>query len=476
MNRIKNNYIFIFYLIIYAFLLIKIYLYKDSILEGWDESIYAQLGVEFTKKIDFILYYNGEAWLEKPFLIGWITGIIHYFSAYNIILMRSFFALIGTINLYFIWKITKNMLNYSTESHKDFVSLLSPIFILTTYLFLERSTTVNTDIILVFGLLGYYLYKEKFLVRLVFLCIAVWSKSLLGFLPLILDIILNFKESIYKKSMLKIFTLFFVPSLWYIYGYFRFGNQFVQKHFIEQIFSRSSTVLESHSGKWWFYLDYFIKTSPVATALLAVTLIYALITQFKSNMKINFDLRKASPILAGLVFLILISVSQSKLEWYLLPTIFLVSPIISITWGNANKYTVLILATVFGLLGISAILVTPLYSRNSPDNIELTKVAKCISSQPQKNTILYQNTQNIKEYTSINNSGGSISSTFRYGGNPAFIYYSKKEKVEFIYNNSSNVFDKNTVVVTPNDRKLDISKLDLITGCSTQNYRIYTAN
>jgi hypothetical protein len=465
----KNKFIVLFCAVLIA-LLIRVYFARFEFLEGWDESIYAQLGVEFTKKPDFILFYNGQSWLEKPFLIGWITGFIHAASPYNTFLLRSFFSLIGAANLYFVWKISKNMLTGNNDLHKNTVSLLSPIFVFTSYLFLERSTTINTDITLVFGLLGYYLYKDKYWVKLLFLCIAVWSKSVLGFLPLVLDLVLNFKKNLNRKSILENFVLFLVLSTWYIYGYFRFGGEFVQKHFVEQIFSRASTTLESHAGEWWFYIECFIKTSPIAFILLAISIIYALFTLSKGNLKTDLELQRASPILAGLIFFLLISTSKSKLEWYLLPTIFLISPLIPLTWKNANKTMISILVVIFSSLGLSLIFATPFYSRNSPDNIELIKTANCISQLPQKNITLYQNNQNIKEYDNLNSTGGSISSTFRYGGNPAFIYYSNKEKVNFVYSDYSIKHNKGDLVVVSKDRNLDITKFIPISSCKENNY------
>lgn len=473
MKLIKENHFILFFLIIFISLLAKLYISRNNFIEGWDESIYTQLGVEFTKKPDFTLFYNSEPWLEKPFLIGWITGILHFVSPYNTMLSRSFFSLIGTIDLYFIWKITKKMLSFGSELRKNVVSLLSPVSVLTTYLFLERSTTINTDIILVFGLLGYYLYKEKFWIKLLFLCIAVWSKSLLGFLPLVLDVTLNFKQNLTRKSILVNLLLVFIPSIWYIYGFLKFGIVFIKKHFVEQIFSRASTTLESHAGEWWFYLEYFIKTSPTAIFLIAISLIYSLHNFFKGYLKVECDIKKYSPLVTGLVFFIIISISKSKLEWYLLPSLFLISPIIPLIWEKANKYMITIIVIIFSFFGLMMNFMTPLSSRNSIDHLELTKIANCISSLPQKTVILYQNNQSILEYNKLNDSGGSISSTFRYGGNPAFIYYAKKEKISFVYNDKLNDLNQNSIIVTSKDKDLH-DNFKLISGCTTNNYNVFT--
>jgi hypothetical protein len=314
-------------------LLFRIYKARNGILEGWDESIYTQLGVEFVKNPSFTLYYNNQVWVEKPFLIGFITGIIQFIAPYNKVLLQSFFAIISLVNLYFVWKLA----NKCTPN--KLLALFAPIFVINTYLFFERATTVNTDTVLVFGLLGYYIFKDKFWIKVLFLCISVWSKSLLGFLPLLLDITLNFKESFHKNNRIKTILAFFIPSIWYFYSYLRYGNEFIQKHFIEQIFSRASTTLENHTGDWWFYFDYFAKTSPLAFILLMFSFVIGISLIFKKNTKwisiSNF--RNYEPAILGILYLILFSSSKSKLEWYLLPVIYLVSPIIPKLLSSLHK-------------------------------------------------------------------------------------------------------------------------------------------
>jgi hypothetical protein len=476
MKNLRKNSSLVYFLIILFCLILRLLIVRESVLEGWDESIYAQLGVEFAKHPDFFLSYNGEAWLEKPFLIGWITGLLHVISPYNTFLIRSIFSIVAVLDLYFVWQISKKLLESGSERRKNIVSLLSPIFVATTYLFLERATTINTDIVLVFGLLGYYLYKDRLWIKLIFLCIAVWSKSLLGFLPLVLDIILNFKKNLTKKSIVENILHLFAPSVWYIYEYLKFGNEFIQKHFVEQIFSRASTTLESHTGEWWFYIEYFIKTSPIAAVLVTFSLFYAAYLMAKKKMALKIDTNKHSPILAGILFFILISVSKSKLEWYLLPSLFLISPAIPMIWNKANRHAIQVLVILFGFCGAATILVLPSYSRNSADNIELIKIAECISTSPQKNVTLYQNSQNVNEYNILNDKGGAISSTFRYGGNPALIYYSKKEKVTFVYTEKLRTTNKDNILVLPKDSDLDLTDLITIPKCDNKNYNVFITN
>jgi hypothetical protein len=471
--RFKSWYFIFFFLgVFWLALFARIYTSRLGILEGWDESIYAQLGVEFAKHPDFIASYNGEFWLEKPFLIGFVTGLIHFISPYNTVLLRSFFSLVGVANLYLVWKVSADMLVGLNENRRNILALASPIFTVLTYLFVERSTTINTDILLVFGLLGFYAFRDKFWIKLGFLCVAVWTKSLLGFLPLILEIVLNYKTIFTKKDIFQNSLMLLVPSLWYIYAYTRFGDEFIQKHFVEQIFSRASSTLESHTGDWWYYIEYFVRTSPLAVLFALMASVCFFVnrpTQATSYPKLDF--KNISPILLGLIYLILISASKSKLEWYLLPVIFLLSPLVSLLLKNSSKQIIVGIISIFGCLSLIFVSLTPLFSRNSPENTALVEVAKCISNQPQQKVLIYQTNAELNNYKNLVNSNGSISSTFRYGGNPAFVYYARKSNVDFVYFNIVDPVDLNTIRVYPKTQYPNLAFTNK--SCDTSGYTVY---
>lgn len=84
--------------------------------------------------------------------------------------------------------------------------------------------------------------------------------------------------------------------------------------------------------------------------------------------------------------------------------------------------------------------------------------------------ILYQNIENIKNYNAFKVSDGSISSIFRYGRNLAFIYYTKKEKANFIYSNYQGKLNENNInIISKNNSPLIIEN-NLILSFSNNNY------
>ena len=463
MNKIQKYIPDLFFVLVAMILVARIYLSATHLLESWDESIYAQLGVEFAKIPDFVSYYNSEVWVEKPFLIGTITGLLQLISPYNKLLLQGFFGFISVLNLVLVWQISKQILDQTPkkESKSGFsnsiLALLAPIFVINTYLFFERSTTVNTDTVLVFGLLGYYFYRDKFWQKLFFLCIAVWTKSLLGFLPLLLEIALNYKNIFDKDRLKQYAALFLVPSLWYLAALIRFGNDFVQKHFVEQILSRATNVLESHNGEWWFYLDYYVKTSPASFILLCTGIIITIYLLFHQKTKLQrFDPIAYQPIILCVIYLVIISASQSKLEWYLLPVIYLISPLVPTLLAKANKYLIAVSLMVFTVSGFVFLAYVPFFSRNSKTSQELGDLAKCLNTIPKDKITLFQTKESIRDYDDLISKNGNISSTFRYGGSPVFVYYAGKKQIEFVYHADSINLDTNRINVIPkNDTRFN---------------------
>jgi hypothetical protein len=483
MNKLQKYIPLLFFIFTAIVLAARIYLARNNLLEGWDESIYAQLGVEFVKNPDFVSYYNSQVWLEKPFLIGLITGIIQIIAPYNKLFLQGFFGFISILNLVLVWQISKQILIATRKQVKhnfdpNILALLAPIFIINTYLFFERSTTINTDTVLVFGLLGYYFYRDKFWQKLVFLCIAVWTKSLLGFLPLILELVLDYKNIFNPSKVKQYLLLFLVPSLWYIACTIRFGDEFIQKHFVEQIFSRATSVLESHNGQWWYYLDYYVKTSPISFVLFSITLISTIYLIFTSKITLQqFDLNQYTSIVLSLIYLFIISASQSKLEWYLLPVIYLISPLIPILLDRTNKYLVTICLIIFTLSGFLFLANVSFFSRNSSQNIELAHLAQCIKSLPQDKIVMFEDEESIKNYDDLNAKNGSISSTFRYGGNPAFVYYSEKTQIDFVYHIDTVSLNPGKINIIPkNDTRFNQVLIDnqgrVSDKCNSQNYYV----
>jgi 4-amino-4-deoxy-L-arabinose transferase-like glycosyltransferase len=103
-----------------------------------------------------------------------------------------------------------------------------------------------------------------------------------------------------------------VPAIsWYLAQYYRYGDTFIQVHFISQSFDRLSQSVEDHQGPFWFYaFDIIEYTFPW---LLFIPGGIALAWhKFQQNWA-KFSLT------GGIVYFTIVSLMKTKLAWYVMP-------------------------------------------------------------------------------------------------------------------------------------------------------------
>ena len=53
--------------------------------------------------------------------------------------------------------------------------------------FIDRAALLNSDMLIAIGWMGYLLYQDQYWLKLFFITLGVWSKSVLGLYPLFID-------------------------------------------------------------------------------------------------------------------------------------------------------------------------------------------------------------------------------------------------------------------------------------------------
>lgn len=117
-------------------------------------------------------------------------------------------------------------------------------------------------------------------------------------------------------------TGFLIPAPWYLCQILIHGQNFADAHFMYHVFSRVSTVMESHSGTIFFYIKYVFEHffTPWLCLSLVVLLGFgpALYRRFKEN--------KADPIYFLLMWFLIpflfFSLSKTKVAGYIAPCYF----------------------------------------------------------------------------------------------------------------------------------------------------------
>src|SRR3990167_9021171 len=217
----KKHWPIVIFLSIFFVLIASKLIFSSTPFFDWDESLYVQTGKEMIEQSKFLMpVWQGAYWLDKPPLIPLIYGLIVKLTFFSTpeITTRFFSLFISMVILSFIYVF------YNRVFKNRWLATLTVVITAFTPLFLQRAQTVNLDIFILLGWLGYILFFNNFFAGLFFLLIAVMGKSLIGFYPVVLIFIYYlykyFKKEIkrkeFEKTIKKILLQSFILSLWFV--------------------------------------------------------------------------------------------------------------------------------------------------------------------------------------------------------------------------------------------------------------------
>lgn len=431
----------------------------------WDESIYIQAGKEMINQRSFLTpMWQGTNWLDKPPLIPLIYGLIAKLSfVAPEISTRLFSLFISVIVLTFIY------LFYSRVLKNSWLSTLTVAITAITPLFMQRAQTVNLDIFILIGWLGYILFFNNFFGSLFFLFIAVMGKSLIGFYPVALISIYylyryvkkEIKLEEIKRTIKKILFQVLILSSWYLIMLILFGKTFYWQHIVESHFRRVTSSIEFHFGQRTYYITLALEQMGYFFYL-AIIGGMILFTKFIKNKITSENLLTAFFLLSWFIFL---NLTKTKIFWYLYPVIPQFA-FLAVVWINQiNQKSLKIL---FGLILISILfyqsfvkqnVLTIVYSKPEPYyNLSLYAKKKC----PSLNLLI--NKTSRESFATLEKLGLLITTTKWWGDHPSMVYYFGK-KINFYYDiekfnkifksNGCFVIDKNDEVYLENSGRND---------------------
>lgn len=392
-------------------------------LYDWDESIYAQLGVEQSLSTLLTPTWNGSLWLEKPPLIAHITALGSSLSSDPELGARLLIPVFTIITLGSV---------YVIGSYLGGPVAASVATILLAYfdLFIGRSRSVNTDILLLAGITGtaaLIIKNVKPYLAAIAPALAIFAKGPVGMLAILITLPLFFtKDRKYLLLSLGYLLLYTLP--WHVYQYFQNGADFYTPYFLEQVVRRATVPIEFHLESRWFYFAHLYRDLGLGI----------LLASFLGTM---LALKQKKYLLLWWILLPLgiFTIAKTRLSWYILP----VYPALALGIGylfahlasKINKqYSQLVIILVVGaalqsLLNLSH---TTEFSRGLtiyPDHI---KIATMLSKMP-GDSIAYLVSASERTAEAILPSDQRLSSSFRYGGAPSVVFYSKKH-VAYYYN------------------------------------------
>ncbi len=443
-NQKINRKIIFIWLIIFIFLGLVIRTIKltNQPFYDWDEGIYAQVSKEIIENKTIKTTFNGEIWLNKPPLLHLITAAALKVFNYSETAARLIITFFSFIVILLTYKLT-----LKTIKNKQ-LAILAVLLLVSSKTYIERSSILNTDIIIGLSWIGYVYFIDKFWIKTLFLVFGVWSKSLVGFFPLVFEIIYFFhknKNITLKKLLnfaLRLLLQVFLASLWYIYAYLNFGDYFLKAHFYDQIFKRVIKPIESHFGNnlGILYYPYLLWTdSKILTILFTAgftTIFYKLARNILNNkdLKRTFYQLKSIELLSlfFVPFLALLIISKSKIYWYIVFILPFLSIIAVYLLAQIKNKLIYKLSSVFVfILAISLFIKqTYLYQHRLQTN-ERSFLAKCVKQEPEKKIAYLMKTSDRANYRFLRENDLDTETTFIYGGSPSFVYYSDKNPTFF---------------------------------------------
>ena len=307
-------------------------------LRDWDEARLAINAYEMLNNEDYLVtYVNGkpDLWNTKPPLMIWLQVFSMKLIGINETAVRLPSAIAAFLTLLLL-------MFFSLKYLKDYWFGFISVLLLVTFqgfIGIHSARTGDYDALLAFFTtaysLAFFLYLEKnkpkyiYLVFL-FLTLSVFTKSIAGllFLPAL------FVYSLYKWKILLVlkdkhfyFGLFASVILVSAYFFFRESANpgYLNAVWQNELGGRYLNTLEAHHESYWFYFDRLIENKLSGFHLLIpVGLLIGLLNteSLKSRLALFVSL-------ISLIYFIVISQSETKLEWYVVPLYPLLAIIIS---------------------------------------------------------------------------------------------------------------------------------------------------
>jgi len=364
-------------------------------IEIWDEYLYYNVVYSTIDSDNFLILQDGrETFFEKPPLWFWLAmfstkifGINNFsirlvsaVSGFSIILLTFYlgqkmfsykaglisgFTLLATRQLFF-----KSPTIFSTHNFRsaDLDALQLLFIMLSTLAFFNLTRSSHKK------------YKLFWLIiAAIFSGFAFLTKGPFALLPGItyfLFRIINHKKmgwkSIVKEFLIFHFSLLIITVPWHIFMIVNFDKEFISDYFGYHILKRGLTALEGHNEDILFYVkllfhkDFFFSGEIFLLAIIYLSTKYLLIRlpirqslklQRIGQIRITNDFALFHCFIASLFILLIITLIQTRLSWYILPlypfAALLIGKLLHDTSYERNKLLKIIIpGTILFLLSI----------------------------------------------------------------------------------------------------------------------------
>jgi 4-amino-4-deoxy-L-arabinose transferase-like glycosyltransferase len=439
-----------------------VFLKLDSFhMRWWDESMFAVNTYEMLHNGKyFSTYFDGlpDILNTKPPLTSWLQIIFVKVMGYNELALRLPSAIAAALSILLLFK-------FMAENYNLIWAWLSALVLLTSQGFINFHTarTGDADSLLTFFLLAANIYFLKYLVTngkiniflfLLFISFAFATKmyAALLFSPAYLIILIHQKKLrnfILNKEFLLGVVLFLFMAIGLIYAREQDTPGYI-KEIVFKDAGRIFSVVENHKESGIFYFDNLFTTRfPVWFVFLIIGSLFAFIPVKNNEKHLLLIL-----VTLSFVYLIIITVSITKLVWYDMPLYPYLSTIaayplcVLLRKFSFDEHAATSKQTVFLIAFIFAYPYYSMYDKSQGNTI------------PNGEKILEANERYIfKSYKENKNLNGIKVYYFGYKGSFLFYKYKlaeKNQEIELVNNGSFAINDK--VLVCNDSLKIQLSQ------------------
>ena len=316
------------FLTIISFSLVTLVLLRDintRSVERWDEQTNIDVVSESLTDNIFYISYKQEPFFEKPPLWYFLTIIPVLYAGQSLVSYR----IVSVISALLIILLTYLLVSKRSGTKAGLLSILAYLFIPQLYLvnpagYFASHTFNSADLdtlqifFIVFSIFALFYDKKPtpLLIALSYFALALGylTKGPFVLLPLLLNTIYLKRKGLKLKGLFFYLTIFLIPVLlWHLYMQLTFGNDFTSAYVNYHILQRGFTPLEGHVEPLSFYLQLFFDPR---LNLLALPITISILSFLRSGKK---DSLKKYLLIFILLVMVLLTLTATKLAWYILP-------------------------------------------------------------------------------------------------------------------------------------------------------------
>lgn len=289
-------------------------------LANWDEAIYASVAREIYRTGDFIhLKFGGHPYLNKPPLFMDLTAIVYNVAGISEFTARFVAGLFGMGNILLGYALIRKLFGRG-DALITALLLLSNVHFLGIIRHGRMESMVSFFILLsCYSVIQCREGAKWLLLFFASLFLGILTKGPTGLIPLFIAIPYFFLDEEVRTNckikylLIGLGVLIILSMSWLYLQYEIYGQDYLDKFISYQIVERIQTPIEGHRGSLLYYFDVIMFKKFSFWAFLTPLTLFFL--PYKALTNKSKDLVFIA--LYTWIILILFSLIQSKLEWYI---------------------------------------------------------------------------------------------------------------------------------------------------------------